>query len=89
MGTRVKHKGKCSESATGKCSVKLPFTKSLNRSEQRTQHHFPKMNSAADDKRLTQFSTAAGFGNDVNLKSRLLFSLIYIQYQFAFCFQSS
>ena len=51
MGTCVRHRGKFCNSNAGKCkqSVNLPFTESLNQSKHHTWHHFPKMNTTADD----------------------------------------
>ena len=70
--------------------MNLPFTKSLNRLEQCMLYHFPVTNDAADDNQLTQFSSAAWFGNEMKLKSRLLpFSFIHILCRYVFCFQFS
>ena len=70
-----------------KQSITLPFTKSLNRLEHYTWHHFPKINSSRWCWH-TQFSSTAEFGNEMKLKLRLLpFSLICIQCQCVFCFQ--
>lgn len=46
--------------------------KSLNRSERRSKHHFPEMNSAADDNLLTQFLSLTQLSNVMQLKQRLL-----------------
>ena len=68
-----------------KCSVNLLFRKSLNRSEHRTQHHFSKMNNSRRCQQ-TQFSSTAGFGNEMKSKSRLpLFFFIHIRCEHAFC----
>ena len=66
---------------------KLLFTKSLNRLEHCTWHHFPKMNYSRRCWK-TQLLSTLGFGNEMMLKSKLPpFSLIHIQCQRAFCFQ--
>ena len=49
--------------------------KSLNRSERRSKHHFPEMNSAADDNLLTQFLSLTQLSNVMQLKQ---LSLIHI-----------
>ena len=68
-----------------KCSVNLLFRKSLNRSEHRTQHYFPKMNNSRWY-RQTQFSSTVGLGNEMMSKSRLpLFFLIHIRCEHTFC----
>ena len=71
-----------------KCSVNLPFTKTLNRSELRTRRHFLKI-SCSRRCWQTQFSSStAGFGNEMKLKAKLSpFSLIHIRCQRAFCFR--
>ena len=69
-------------------SVNLPFTKRFNQLEHCTWLHFPKMNIAADDNRLTKFSSVAGLGNKMKLKLRPLpFLVVHIQRQSAFYFQ--
>ena len=71
-----------------KCSANMLFTKSLNKLKHLTQHHFPKMNCCGWC-RQTQFWSAAGFGNKMKLKSKLLpFSFIFgvnICFVFGFC----
>ena len=66
-----------------KHSVNTPFIKSLNRSELRMRHHFPKMSRRCLQ---TQFLSTVGFANEMKLKSRLpSFSLICIWCQRVFC----
>ena len=54
--TCVRHKGKhCCATGKWKCSVNLPFTKSLKQLKHHTWHHFLKVYNAADTNQLTQF----------------------------------
>ena len=53
-----------------KRTVNLPFRKSLNRSGYCMRHHFLKMKNSRRC-RETQFSSTAGFGNEMKSKSRL------------------
>ena len=67
IDTCIKHKGTCCHAITTKtwkCSVNLPFMKSLNQQEQHTWHHFLKMNSTAD----SHFSFVMGLGNKMKFK---------------------
>ena len=69
IDTCIKHKGKrchAITTKTWKCSVNLPFMKSLNQQEQRAWHHFLKTNRLS--RRFSFLQFAMGLGNEMKFK---------------------
>ena len=82
METYIRHKGICCNNGNRNVQFILPVTKIWTK----WWHHFPKMNSAADDNCLTQFS-AMGIGTEISWNWRCCHCFSFSTwYQHVLCF---